>query len=428
MARTYVASLVVALLIAPLLGAGCELDEPAVADKYNQYELFTASAVTEDSPERILNGVVALMDDAQTRIWVAFEDLTELAVAESLIRASQRGVDVRVVGEADSSEQAGFRRLEEEFAVLNELPSGNASLPAPGTIRYADGPTIHTPEPGTDIVRPGELNLMSHNFVLIDETTVINLSGGFPDDWRDKIQIGFLASSQDLTRDFEDEFRQLIAGVDATTPSAFNGPLKSTADGRFIYPGNIAEFELYFGPQERTAKRVLDHIFGAKSSVWIATESLSNEFVCKALIYKMRTAFDVRLVLAEPIDPRPVRSGEESACAQLVTEFSADNPIGDGYVHELRYEPNLAVNMVIVDRLPGRLVETKQTLAYVMSQPLLAALTFVEGNIGDPPTPLAADTFADANVWLVREFPSHPEPAIDELARRFTAIFEGAQP
>lgn len=417
--------LVLILLAGAALMAACDTDEPSVADKYNQYELLSTSGQLSGTPESILAGTLALIGDAESRVWVAFEDLTEVSVADALLAARARGVDVRVVGDFDSRAQAGFRRLEEELTVLNNLPQGNASLPFPGSIRYADGFTIQTPEPGTDIPRPGELNRMTHNFVLIDETTVVNLTGGYPENWRDSIQIGFIASSQDMARDFEDEFRQLSSGVDSTTPTAFNGPLKSIADGRFLYPGNIAEFELYFGPQERTAKRVVDHLFGAKSSVWIATEQLSNDFVCKVLIYKMRTAFDVRLVLRQPIDVSTTTGS--SSCRELAAEFAADNPVGEGFRHELRIEPNLAANLVVIDQLESRNEPRKQTLVYVMSQPFLAALTFDEGGLGDNPIPLAADTFADANVWLIREFSGHPEPAVDELAERFTEIFEGAE-
>jgi hypothetical protein len=447
--------------------SGCDTDTPEPEEKYNRYQLVSVGEEAQTS-DQLLPGLISLVEEADYRVWVAVEDLTEVALADALIDALDRGVDVRVVADWDAAEQAGIQRLLEEFTpflrasdfetepldpplfyqLADEGEAGEVLLPQAGDIRFAGGPTVHTPQPGTDICRPASLNGMSHNFMVIDQTTVVNLSGGFPENWRDQHQTGFIASSQDLAQDFADEFRQIMTGVDATTPSAFNGPLKSITDGRFIYPGTIAEFELYFGPQERTAKRVVDHIFGAKSSVWIATEQLSNDFVCKALIYKMRTAFDVRLVLKEPIDPASL--AENSSCERLIDEFAADNPVGQGYVHEVRYEPNLAANLVIIDEQEGRIERADQTLAYVMSQPMLTALTFGQKPCNqetyqdslpfDPsicgecpqtgatvPTALPADTFTDANVWLVREFRGQSEPAVDQLANTFRRIFEGAE-
>jgi hypothetical protein len=459
-------SLLVLLMSAASFVSGCDTDAPEPEEKYNRYQLLSVYDDAE-ADDTLLSGLISLIEDADYRIWVAFEDLTEVAVADALIDALDRGVDVRVVADWDAAEQAGTQRLLEEFTpflrasdfetepvdpplfyqLADQSSIESASLPKSGDIRFAGGPTVHTPQPGTDICRSASLNGMSHNFMVIDQTTVMNLSGGFPESWRDKHQTGFIASSEDLAQDFADEFRQIMTGVDATTPSAFNGPLKSITDGRFIYPGTIAEFELYFGPQERTSKRVIDHIFGAKSSVWIATEQLSNDFVCKALIYKMRTAFDVRLVLKEPIDPETL--AENSSCSELIDEFAADNPVGQGYRQEVRYESDLAANLIIIDEEEGRVERADQTLAYVMSQPLLTALTFGQKECNqetyqdslpfDPsicgecpqtgarvPTALPADTFTDANVWLVREFRGHSEPAVDQLANTFRTIFEGA--
>ena len=72
---------------------------------------------------------------------------------------------------------------------------------------------------------------------------------------------------------------------------------------------------LYFGPQERLMKRVIDDAYGATSSIRIVTESFTNQFLLDALRYKASIGYTVQVVVdAESIDA-------ENSLADELAEF-----------------------------------------------------------------------------------------------------------
>ena len=289
------------------------IDDPGRTSYFNRFEVLGSGEsllTTSELEQRVIEEI----DAAQVSILVAMENLRSEAVASALVRAHRRGVAVAVVGDLDNRAQLGFRLLE---AQAPELP-----------IRYGDGPLGYAPQPTVSVTRPGEMNRMTNNFMVFDELRIINLSDGFPGaDEGDRLQLGFWSKSEDLGKDYKDEFDQMFAGVFATTLNSFNSELKSNTNNRAYYPTDRGVVEVYFGPQERTMKRLIDEIYTARGSVWIMAEELNNRFVLDALEYKALAGLNVRLVVADE-DGDGVANTVDN-CPTLPNPFQSDED-GDG--------------------------------------------------------------------------------------------------
>ena len=406
-----------ALVGASLVGAGCAIDpletERTAANESQRFNRVELLRVDPDggegrlTPAALEAAVVELIGNAARTVDVAFEDFESEAVASALLEAHRRGVRVRVIGDEDKRSQAGFRLLQDS------LPDGPSMV-------FGDGPSLYIPVPGVEIPRPGSHNRMTHNVILVDQTTIVNLSAGFPANRFDLHQLGYLAFSFDLGIDWNAELQQLHGGVFAITTSAFNGPVKSITDSRVTYPGTIEDFEHYFGPQERTLKHLIDEVFRARASVWVAAEALTNEFLLGALTYKARAGFDVRVVLDRD------GAGETGSVYLPLLEAIVELNSGEAWPVALR-APDLRMNLVIIDAVPSPINGVQyETRAYVASQPFFSSIPWQrEGTSG---TSRPADAFMDSNLWAVRAVPERYEPALEVLITTFAELLEGGTP
>src|SRR5688572_9206561 len=64
--------------------------------------------------------VVAAVDKAEIRVLASFESLTSEPIANALVRAHSRGVDVRVVADVDHKQEAGLALLLKKLGRLDE--------------------------------------------------------------------------------------------------------------------------------------------------------------------------------------------------------------------------------------------------------------------------------------------------------------------
>lgn len=392
--------------------------ESVVSERFTATELYRVGPDSEAlSFEELEAATIAVIQQARRSVDIAMESFDSVPVAEELLRAHLRGVEVRVVGDVDNAGDSGFERLR-----IDDGPE----------VRFGDGDSIYTPQPGTDIPRDGARhNRMTHSFVLVDERQIVNFSGGLGDEDRGRQQVVFVADSIDMGEDFRAEFQQLFGGVFSITTTAFNGPLKTTADRRETYPGTIEDFQLFFGPQERTLKRLIDELFAARANVWLASEYLLSEFVERALLFKARAGFDVSVVLDRALiesgsgDQAVIRA--QNIYNRLQSEFAAyDNA-------SIALADGIEGTIVVIDseRSPinGRRYETQ---GWVMSQPLAASIAFINrgfgGSVGyTEDDSLPADAFTDSNAWVIRTLPNRPEPALEDLITTFRVIEAGAE-
>lgn len=386
-----------ALTAASLLS--CDPGAPDEGELFNSWEFLSATP----GDTQIEGRVIALIDTAETMAWLAAEDFTSIAVADALIRAQARGVDVRVVGDIDGREQPGFDEINQRLQPVDgEIPA-----------RFGDGPLFYNPQLIDTVFREGDHNRMTHNFVVVDELRVITLTGGFgPSDVH---QIGFEARSHFLGRDFADEFNQLYGGMFATTLSAFNGPLKSTTDARTWYDSDNGRLEVYFGPQERLVKQIIDRVYEARSSVTVVAEELTSLPLANALRYKAEAGFDVTVVI--DADGQDVISSRYERMDDWFADL--DNA-------RIAVGADIMLNAIIIDDgaspIDGR---QYQRWGMFLSEPLLAATAVLEGTTL---TSRPADAFCDANMFVIRHGPDQPayyfDDAVAAVERIVTEAFE----
>ena len=352
---------------------------------FNEYSGFVVGSGFDFSGEDLENLAIASIDLTAIRVSVALENFESPRVAEALVRAADRGVDVRVVTDEDRLAQSGFGVLQD----------------ADIHIEAGDGEILWQAEFGKDpVIRAGEDNQMVHNFFVFDHLRVLTMTNGFEGANQSAIQFGFAMNSEDLAKDFEDSFDQLYGGVFSTEMTFFQDGLSSDSNRRSHYPTPDGTLELYFGPQEPVVKEVIDSVYSARSTVWVASPILRNTDLLSALRYKHEAGFDVRILTAEA----------------LGRDWSG--------VFNAKTSDAVTQTLVIIDggsaiKLPGY----ARGKAFVSSIPLLQSVPFYRPN-GDPnanPVAQASDHFIDGSLMGVHQV----DPAMADHFLGLKQIFEG---
>ncbi len=438
--RTFTLLCLIALL------AGCN-KEP-VGEYFTTIEYF----VDEDTNARL----VAEIGNAETRLDVAVTRLVDTDIAEAIVRAKERGAVVRVVADRDFMNDPGLQMIE-EAGIRPVYGDGELFyLPDPSVAGIVDSPcgfkdgVVRCPEPADSeplenydgvepagaIFRPGSFNLMSHNFFIVDVRTIWNFTRPF--DGQDGPQFAFRAESERMREVLDREFTQLYGGVFSTSLDVYNGPIKSTTQenpdfNAKSYLTDRGELELRFNPQDRVTKTVIDDTYRARSSVFLVTDSLGEDFLIDALAYKARAkraqggddAFEVRIIVND--------------AAQ--SYFTRDALEATGVV---RYAPaniDSLPTIAIFDSLPDADGEKRPRRIHVSSQPLWRAGPFdiIRNDGSSPFCPQQtgsdcvvihpADYFIDGNMWSLLEYRGqiHEVAEIDRFEKWFNTLWQASE-
>ena len=348
---------------------------------FNEYQGFIVAPNQEFDHDRLEQLAVASVDAAELGVSAALETFQSTAVANALIRAAERGVDVRIVADTDRLDQLGFNLLQD------------AQIP----IVDGDGEIIWQALFGEDpVVRASEDNRMVHNFIVFDHLRVLWTTNGFEGDIPSPFQFGFAMNSEDLARDFEDSFDQLYGGVFSTETTFFQDNLSSDSNRRSHYPTLDGTLELYFGPQEPVVKEVIDSVYAARSDIWIATPALRNLDLLNALRYKHEAGFDVRILTQEPLS-----RGFNGLDASVRTAINQTLIIIDG---------DFSTHLSGYAR--GR--------AFVSSIPLIESVPFVKTDNG--PKPQLSDQFIDGSLLALHQV----DPSVEDHFIRLKDFFREA--
>lgn len=221
------------------------------------------------------------IDSAEDTVRVALPSLQDDTLADAMIAAWDRGVDLEWVTDTDYAELGPAVRVQDA-----DIPTTLAD----SALEYFDFGTNVDLAWGSDQVK------MSHSYVVVDGANVWTSSRS--GDVASGPRVVFHLTGEDIAEDFSIEHNQLFGGVDAAATTAFDAPAKSIADARWAY-SNQTELtvELWFGPQERLTKRAIDAIYDARSSVRILTDDFSNEGVVAALQSKASYGFDTEIMV-----------------------------------------------------------------------------------------------------------------------------------
>ncbi len=382
-------------------------DPSAIDGETDFFERFETILVTPEgtglTAAAFEQRVIALIDAAQTEVVAAFGHLGSVPVADALAAAQARGVTVYVAADTDARGEAGFRALSEHGV----------------RVVYGDGAQIWSPQPGLDVRRLGSQNRMTHTMVIADGLRLIAITGGLFDVEAPEVearwQLGFAATGEIFCKDFRHTLRQLMAGTFATTLTLFGASTSADGNNRTVYPMEDGVVEAYYGPQEPLAKQMIDEIYRARSSVWLASENFSNEALLDALRYKVEAGFDVRVIVGTSARGEAYRFDDHTERVGLVDDLEAAldalEALGrEGARARLVEKDGPTGTVIILDAVRSPINDAKYAgQAFISSQPLSPTISFGSTELRDGSLPgRPSDVFTDGHMVVLRENNANP--------------------
>lgn len=242
----------------------------------------TVMTVTKNEAEAA-KPFVELADRATLTLDIALPEAKDTTITDAIIRAHERGVAVRAMTDIDMAADQGFQDLQA------------AGVP----LRLADGGLAYFDfSINADVAWTSEETHMTHASAQADRKWAVVAShvGSTAAGTR----VVFDMRGEDLAYDLFGELNQVFGGVDATSTTAFSAQAKSITDDRYAYQGDSdVVYEVWFAPQERPTKRMIDAVYSARSSVRIITNDFANDGFARALQEKAATGFDVEIIVGE---------------------------------------------------------------------------------------------------------------------------------
>lgn len=203
--------------------------------------------------------LVGLIDSAQDSVWAAFYSLGLPEVAEALVRAADRGAEVRVIMDRAASRPAlsMSHRLAERGLLRTDYSTGD---------------------------------LMHNKFVVID---------GFIT-WTGSYNPGYLGTYRDDNN--------AVAISSLRVAERYRRRFEKLWDGRFgrasppssappVFEVGGVKIEVYFSPGDDCAGRIIELVSGAEKSVHFATFVFTHLRLAEALLSKHQEGVEVRGVM-----------------------------------------------------------------------------------------------------------------------------------
>lgn len=373
-----------AYLLIALIVSGCTA--PPMADAFHQLDL-----TVEADPARVNERFAAHVDGARHSVHAALPTEADGVVAQALVDAWGRGLDVQVVTDVDEAATPGVAAL----------------LAAGVPVQLADGElTYFEFNLGADILFPSNQTVMSHAFVVADAERVIAATRAGSATAGESVVLEL--RGEDLVEDLLSEHRQVFGGADATSTTAFDNLAKSIADARWRYPTQTdLDLEVWFGPQERLIKRMIDAIYAARGDVRLLTNGLTDAGIARAMQDKARLGFPVEAVVGPAYDrslSRPAGVFQEETPDVVKKRFTGADAV-----------PTILL-VDVGNGLDGRRYDTR---AFVLSHDVYGT-SRIESAI--PPEPfsddpwigLRTDQLVDGTLWVLVDY-DEPSPEIEAL-------------
>ena len=201
--------------------------------------------------------LVARLTDAAERIDAALYHLDSTPVADALIEAHNRGLQVRVVTETDNID-------EEEIGRLQEV--------------------------GIPVAEDGDSDsYMHHKFIVIDERYV--WTGSYNTTYNGAYKNNnnvIIIDSVPLAYNFTQEFRELF----------LSAQVEKSSDGFLAYPkvklGDGTQISTYFSPESDTITPLLKEIRSAKKSIHFMAFSFTHDLLGDAMRDRFESGVDVQ--------------------------------------------------------------------------------------------------------------------------------------
>ena len=226
------------------------------------WEVYFSEVNAVGSPYSLENRLVARLGAATARVDAALYRLAATPVADALIEAHNRGVQVRVVTEADNVDEQEIERLQKS---------------------------------GIPVVDDGESGgLMHHKFIVIDERYVWTGSYNTTHNGAYKNNNNVvLIDSVPLAYNFTQEFRELFLDAQVGKPSGpfVAYPKVRLSDGTQIFT--------YFSPKGDTIPPLLKEIRSAEKSIHFMVFSFTHDALGGAMRDRFASGVEVRGVFEE---------------------------------------------------------------------------------------------------------------------------------
>ena len=226
------------------------------------WEVYFSEVDASGSSYSLEKRLVHRLGAAEARVDAALYDLDAAPVADALIEAYNRGVQVRIVTEADNIDESEIGRLREV---------------------------------GIPVVDDGDnQGLMHHKFIVIDEQYV--WTGSYNTTYNGAYKNSnnvILIDSAQLAYNFTQEFRELFLSAQAGKPSgAFVAyPKVSLNDGTEVFT--------YFSPEADTISPLVKEIQAAEQSIHFMTFAFTHDILGSAMRDRFKSGIDVRGVFEE---------------------------------------------------------------------------------------------------------------------------------
>lgn len=231
---------------------------PAGGEAIQVYFTAPQAADGKDRAHRLDAELALAIDQAQRSVDVAVYAFNLKSVADALLQAQMRGVEIRMVIESD-----------------------NASAPEIQALLGAGIPIRQDMRPP----------LMHHKFVVIDGAVVwtgsMNMTvGAVSHDDNNLLRIASVELAQAFTREFEEMFQEDRFGALS---------LEDTPHRRLSVAG--VPLEVMFSPDDGAAERIIDLIDGSQTSLEFAAFSLTLNSIADHILSAMGRGVRVRGVV-----------------------------------------------------------------------------------------------------------------------------------
>ena len=360
------------LLSILLVASACTA--PNASEMFNQIDLELVDGAIDTN-----DAFVSVIDGATDSLAIALPIGTDTTLTDSIIDAHERGVAVEVVLDYDA-------RAEEGFAAL--IDAGVPHKLADDGLGYFEFSF------NADVSWSSEQTIMSSAFVVADQQSFISstTAGGLQAGPRVLVS----GIGENLVEDLLSEHNQLFGDADAVAVTAFDAPAKSIVDNRWSYwMSSGPQLELWFGPQERVTKRIIDAVYGAKSSVWVMTDDFANEGLRRALQTKASQDFDIRVITGPNL-------GNSSSALMRDFQTKTDD------VWKREVASGRVPTLVFVDVEPARDGRYYPAQVFIVSHDLYSSARFFKT------TEVVTSQLIDGTLWVVND-PTHMSEELTDL-------------
>lgn len=217
----------------------------------------------------VCSQLINLINESKDSIDIAIYGYDNIpAITEALTKAKNRGVKIRYV--YDSTYNSLNDYYKDNNIIINLSIANN------------------TDKSSSKI----SSNMIMHNkFIIFDKQKVYTGSMNISQTGLSNYDVNnvIIINSKEVSKFYEDEFNQMIAGKfhKAKSPSNTNNKFKF----------NDGELEIYFSPKDKVETRIIELINNSKNYIYIPTYLITNKNITSTLIQAKSKGVDIRIII-----------------------------------------------------------------------------------------------------------------------------------